>query len=109
MKLTKLERAVTDTLDMYERLIADPYGVIEEWRDQECRVCTAMGKRSCESGCPFVPGYPYVGCLRGTDGDFKGSKMKIRLSITSDEIKTAAMERYKVLLKRMKLNGWSYE
>ena len=109
MRLTKLERAVTDTLDMYERLIADPLGVIDEWRNQECRVCTAMGTRLRESGCPFDMGNAYVGCMQGTDGNFKGSKMAIRLSITSDEIKMAAKDRYDVLLKRMKLNGWEYK
>jgi hypothetical protein len=47
--------------------------------------------------------------MQGTDGNFKGSKMAIRLSITSDEIKMAAKDRYDVLLKRMKLNGWEYK
>lgn len=110
MKLTKLERAVTDTLDMYERLIADPHGVIQEWRDTECRVCKAMGKTY--QACQACPLYPKNGllCVCGDHkNEFLGSKMAIGLAAMTSEIRDAAKERYKTLLRRMKLNGWEYK
>ena len=109
---TKLEKAITDTMHMYEEMMdihTDICVLRDAWRKQTCRVCTAMGKGDNCPQCPLYCSAWRYGCADGMDGFAMGSKDMINDADGHREIRKAVRARYRELLRRLKANGWTYE